>query len=156
MRSYGMHDGTEPTAGVYFALFNEIGIIAQLSRALFEARLPDGLLLPHFSVINHMVRLGDGKTPLDLARAFQVPKTTMTHTLSNLEKHGFVHIAPNPEDGRSKCVFLTEAGRRFRADAIGALGPDLHLMSAEIPEDAVASLLPSLEEIRKYLDANRR
>lgn len=156
MRSCGMDDGTKPKAGVYFALFNEIGIIAQLSRALFEARLPDGLLLPHFSVINHMVRLGDGKTPLDLARAFQVPKTTMTHTLSILDKHGFVLMAPNPEDGRSKCVFLTDAGRRFRADAINALGPDLQAMSAEISEDAVVSVLPRLEEIRKYLDSNRR
>ena len=30
--------------GYYFALFNEIGIIGQLSRARMEAELPDGLL----------------------------------------------------------------------------------------------------------------
>ena len=65
-----MPDGTPSTTGAYFALFNEIGIIAQLSRALFEARLPEGIHLPQFAVINHMVRLGDGKTPLALARAF--------------------------------------------------------------------------------------
>ncbi|MGB0499456.1 MAG: MarR family transcriptional regulator, partial [Rubricella sp.] len=47
----------------YFALFNEIGIIAQLSRALFEARLDDGITLPHFTVLNHLVRVGDGATP---------------------------------------------------------------------------------------------
>ncbi|MEM0950000.1 MAG: MarR family transcriptional regulator [Pseudomonadota bacterium] len=150
-----MPDGSKTTPGVYFALFNEIGIIAQLSRALFEARLPDGLLTPHFSVINHMVRLGDGKTPLDLARAFQVPKTTMTHSLSILEKHGFVRITKNPDDGRSKCVFLTDTGRAFREDAIRLLGPDLAAMASEIDAEDVVSLLPHLEAIRKYLDANR-
>jgi hypothetical protein len=30
------------TCAIYFRLFNEIGIIEQLSRARFEARLPRG------------------------------------------------------------------------------------------------------------------
>ncbi len=140
---------------MYFRLFNEIGIIGQLSRTLFEARLPEGLLASHFSVVNHMVRLGDGKTPLELARAFQVPKTTMTHSLSILEKHGFIRLAPNPQDGRSKCVFLTKAGRAFREDAIRSLGPDIAEMTGDIPADRVAALLPELERIRIYLDTHR-
>jgi hypothetical protein len=64
-----------------FPLFNEIGIIEQLSRARFEARLPQGVTGPHFSVLNHLMRVADGRTPLELARAFQVPKTTLSHTL---------------------------------------------------------------------------
>ena len=143
------------TRGMYFSLFNEIGIIGQLSRALFEARLPAGLLTAHFSVVNHLVRLGDGKTPLDLARAFQVPKTTMTHSLSILEKHGYIRIAKNPADGRSKCVYLTEDGRAFREDAIRALGPDLAAMAGQIDVEQVKLLLPHLEAIRMYLDENR-
>jgi hypothetical protein len=62
---------------LYFRLFNEIGIIEQLSRARFEARLPQGAPCPHFSVLNHLMRVEDGRTPLELARAFQVPKTTL-------------------------------------------------------------------------------
>ena len=55
--------------GYYFALFNEIGIIGQLSRAVMEAELPDGLLASHFSVLNHLIRVKDGQTPLKLAQA---------------------------------------------------------------------------------------
>ena len=84
----------------YFELFNEIGIIEQLSRADFEARLPKGVLVSHFGVLNHLIRVGDGRTPLELARAFQVPKTTMTHTLAGLEKRKWVETRPNPEDLR--------------------------------------------------------
>lgn len=145
----------DKTAGLYFSVLNEIGIVAQLSRTIFEARLPEGLLLPHFSVVNHLVRLGDGKTPLSIARAFQVPKTTMTHTLSVLERHGFIRMDPNPEDGRSKCVFLTDAGRAFRDEAIVGLGPDIADMSEAIPLDVVERMLPDLEALRRYLDENR-
>ncbi len=84
---------------MFFTLFNEVGIIGQLSGSLFERRLPDGFLVSHFSVLNHLVRLGEGKTPLDLARAFQVPKTTMTHTLAGLEGAGLIRFAPNPRTG---------------------------------------------------------
>ncbi|MEM9342495.1 MAG: MarR family transcriptional regulator [Pseudomonadota bacterium] len=147
-----MHDDA---ARMYFRFFNEIGIIGQLSRALFEARLPDGLLVSHFSVVNHLVRLGDGRTPLNIAQAFQVPKTTMTHTLSILEKHGFVEMVPNPDDGRSKLVKLTDAGRAFQGEAIERLGPDMLTMSEEIPAKRIAEIVPLLEEVRQYLDANR-
>lgn len=138
-----------------FSFFNEVGIIGQLSGSLFERRLPDGFLVSHFSVVNHLVRLGDGKTPLDLARAFQVPKTTMTHTLAGLDAAGFIRFAPNPRDGRSKCVMLTDAGRAFRDDAIARLAPDLAALSRAIPPDRVAAVLPLLAEIRGWLDAER-
>ena len=71
----------ETNPAVFFEVFNEIGIIEQLSRAVLEARLPDGLIAPHFTVLNHLVRVKDGQTPVHMARAFQVPKTSMTHTL---------------------------------------------------------------------------
>lgn len=139
----------------YFAFFNEIGIIAQLSRALMEARLPDGLILPHFSVINHLVRVGDGATPQKLARAFQVPNTTMTHTLAGLESRGYIEMRRNPRDGRSKCVWLTAAGKRFREQAIAALEPDLAVLAKQIKKTEIGQIAERLSEIRKILDAYR-
>jgi len=57
-----------------FEVFKEIGIIDQLARAQLEAQLPEGLIEPHFSVLNHLVNRGDGAVPIDMARAFQVPR----------------------------------------------------------------------------------
>jgi DNA-binding MarR family transcriptional regulator len=138
-----------------FSFFNEIGIIAQLSRAAMEARLPKGLTLPHFSVINHLIRVKDGQTPLALAKAFQVPKTTMTHTLSGLLNHGLVDMRPNPKDGRSKTVWLTEAGRQFRETAIRSIDPDMSAIKSAIPEEKIAEILPLLAEVRIFMDAYR-
>ena len=138
-----------------FSFFNEVAIIGQLAGSLFERRLPAGFLVSHFAVLNHLARLGDGKTPLALARAFQVPKTTMTHTLAGLEKAGLIRFAPNPRDGRSKCAMLTDAGRVFRNEAIGRLGPDLRAIARDIPPDRIAAVLPLLAEMRGWLDRER-
>lgn len=140
---------------LYFRFFNEIGIISQLSRAMMDARLPDGVTTSHFGVLNHLIRVQDGRTPLALARAFQVPKTTMTHTLGGLEKLGFITLSPNPEDGRSKLVWITEKGRAFRDQSIVALD-DAMVGFAETFSDAdMESLIPGLQAIREYMDKAR-
>ncbi len=145
----------EEAIGYYFALFNEIGIIGQLSRARMEAELPNGLLSSHFGVLNHLIRVKDGQTPLKLASAFQVPKTTMTHTLTGLEKHVLVEMRPNPKDGRSKCVWITEAGVSLRNETIMKLGANMQGLAEAFPIEEIGDLVPRLAEIRKFMDAAR-
>ena len=140
---------------LYFRLFNEIGIIEQLSRALLEAQLPDGMLVSHFSVLNHLIRVKDGRTPLELARAFQVPKTTMTHTLAGLEKAGLIEMRPNPKDGRSKCVWITDKGKALRGETIQKLGVEFAALSEALPTEKIGDIVPRLSEIRKFMDAAR-
>ena len=129
-----------------FRLFNEIGILNQLASALFEAKLPNGLLVSHFAALNHLARGREGTTPQAMARAFQVPKTTMSHTLAVLGRHGFVALRPHERDGRMKTVWLTEAGRAFRDSAIAALDPDLARISGAFEK-------PWLEETADRLEA---
>ena len=146
---------TDSRTGLFFAFFNEIGILEQLSRAMLEARLPPGLIAPHFAVLNHLIRVEDGRTPIDIARAFQVPKTTMAHTLAGLVERGLVEMRPNPDDGRSKRVWLTPAGRRFRDETIAALAPDAAAIMQVVPPERIAALLPELTDLRQHLDAMR-
>src|SRR3990167_6573870 len=102
------------SGALYFSLFNEIGIIAQLSAARFQKVMPHALTMAQFSLLNHCVRLGDGWTPARLAAAFQVTRGTMTNTLQKLEAKGFIRLEPDAEDARAKCVFLTPSGRAAR------------------------------------------
>ncbi len=138
-----------------FRLFTEIGIVSQLSGAMLEARLPEGMTGAQFGVLNHLVRGGDGRTPLDIARAFQVAKTTMSHTLSGLVKQGLVEMRPNPDDGRSKCVWLTSAGRQRREAAIGIVAQSYSKLAEQLSTAKVAMLAEELGELRMILDANR-
>jgi DNA-binding MarR family transcriptional regulator len=145
----------DDTAKTYFAFFTETAIISQLSGRMLEEALPGGFLVSHFGVLTHLVRLGDGRTPMAIARAFQVPKTTMTHTLSGLEKAGLIRLEPNPRDGRSKRVMLTPEGRRFRDAAIDRLQPQMQRIAERFPPEKIEAMLPVLAEIRSYLDQLR-
>ncbi|QJF52111.1 MarR family winged helix-turn-helix transcriptional regulator [Roseobacter ponti] len=140
---------------LFFEVFNEIGIIEQLSRTLLEARLPEGLIAPHFAVISHLVRRGDGRPPIEIARAFQVPKTSMTHTIKGLEGHGLVEVRPNPDDGRSKLVWLTPEGRSLRSDVVTTLAPDLHRLERGFDVTRLSAVLPVLRDLRIFLDDDR-
>ncbi len=140
---------------VVFELLNEVGIIAQLSRALLESHLEDGLTIHHFTALNHMVRLGDGQTPIEMARAFQVPKTSMSHTLAGLEKRDLIRLAPNPADGRGKLVLLTDAGRALRERAIQNITPEIAKMIPLFEQNEAKRIWQSLRKLRTLLDSSR-
>jgi len=140
---------------IFYEVFLEVGIIAQLSRAMLEGRMPEGLVQPHFSVLSHLIRVGDGRTPLAIADAFQVPKNTMTHTLKGLESYGLILLKSNPDDGRSKLVYITKQGKKMHGDIIKALVPDMKTMATEFDLEKLANALPTLQELRKYLDQKR-
>jgi DNA-binding MarR family transcriptional regulator len=103
---------------IAFQIMNEIGIIDQLGTTLFERSMPHGLTMPQFIVLNHFVRLGGDRSPVELANAIQVTKATMTSTLQRLEAKYFISTIPDPKDGRSKRISITNLGRQARQDAI--------------------------------------
>lgn len=138
-----------------YTLFREIGIIEQLSRTQLEAHLPDGLIAPHFAVLSHLTNRGDGAVPINMARAFQVPKTSMTHTLKGLEKGGYIEIRPNPEDKRSKTVWMTDAGRGLFHQTIERLGPGMGTVLSKMDAAKLTAILPVLSELREIMDAAR-
>lgn len=138
-----------------FQLFNEIGIIAQLSGTLFERVMPDGMTLAQFTVLNHFVRLGGERSPAQLAAAFQVTRGTMTSTLQKLEAKNLVDIAPDKADARAKIVRITETGRRMRERCISALGPKLADLSQKLEGLDMDSTIEPLQRLRRELDRAR-
>jgi len=106
-------------------------------------------------VLNHFVRLGRPSSPLRLARAFQVTKSTMTNTLQHLDRAGWVTIAPDPQDARAKVVAITPAGRAAREAAIAVLAPRLEGLAEGITADEIEAALPLLRRLRANLDAER-
>lgn len=141
--------------GAVFGFFNEIGIIEQLARTRVERILPGGMKMPHFGVLNHLVRLDKKESPAELAKAFQVTRPTMTNTVQRLEAKGYVSVEPNPTDGRAKLVLITPAGCRARNAAIEALAPLLAKISTDLGAELFTRPLPALQKVRIYMDENR-
>ena len=140
---------------LWFQVLNEIGIIEQLATTELTRVLPHGLTPAQFTVLNHCVRLGDNKTPAELAAAFQITRGTLTTTLKRLEEKGFISLIPDATDGRSKRVLLTETGRSAREESIAATYPLLAQLADELPEGLSDTLLPGLQALRQHLDEHR-
>lgn len=145
-------ENTDPLA---FRIFNEIGIIAQISGNMLERALPSELKLPHFLVLNHFVRLGEDSTPNQLARAFQISKGAMTNTLQRLESQGLISISPDASDGRVKRVTITPAGRQAREAGVAAVAPFIAEMHHVFDAEELSNLLPHLSRMRQWLGTQR-
>ncbi|MAU53420.1 MAG: MarR family transcriptional regulator [Roseovarius sp.] len=134
------------------ALFSEILTNEQLIRSRLSRVLPKGMEISHFSVLNHLARIGDERSPAQLAKAFHVTRGAMTNTLSRLEWAGYVHIRPDWEDARRKMVSVSPSGRQARDAAISAITPMVSDLIRELGEDRVRASLPVLRELRSKLE----
>ena len=66
-----------------------------------------------------------------------------------------ITIKPCPDDGRSKRVWITDAGRNLREQTIVDVGPELVNLLADISEQQIQAMIEKLTDIRQQLDANR-
>ncbi len=144
-----------PEGAPLFAFFTEIGIISQLSTALFESVLPDGLTLAQFGVLNWFSRVDTEASPGRLAKAFQVTGGAMTNTLKRLEANQLVKIEPDPLSGRKKRVTITEKGQQTRDKAIAATSPLLAELTERFDSNFILSQIKDLAQVRQYLDDRR-
>jgi len=74
-----------------------------------------GLKTTQYSLLSHVMRL-EPVRPSDLAGEMEMDASTLTRNLQPLVRAGWLEIGPG-EDGRSRCVTLTDAGREKRAEA---------------------------------------
>ncbi|UWQ91469.1 MarR family winged helix-turn-helix transcriptional regulator [Rhodobacteraceae bacterium M382] len=134
------------------SLFSEILMADQLARSRLTRALPRGMELSHFSVLNHLVRVGLERTPAQLAKTFHVTRGAMTNTLGKLEMAGYIHIRPDWDDARRKMVAISPAGRNARDAAIAGIAPIISEVVAELGQDRVKATLPILRELRTKLE----
>jgi len=134
------------------ALFSEIAVAEQLARGLLSKRLPRGMEVSHFSVLNHLAHVGGERTPAQLARLFHVTKGAMTNTLGKLEASGFIHIRPDWDDARRKFVAISPAGQAARDEAVLAIAPVFDGLISALGADKVRAALPFLRELRGQLE----
>lgn len=133
-------------------LFGELFMADQLARNRISKALPRGMELSHFSVLNHLARLQEERTPAQLARAFHVTRGAMTNTLSKLEWAGHIHIRPDWDDARQKFVAISPSGRAARDAAVQAVVPLIAEVVQSLGADRVRLVLPILRELRLKME----
>jgi DNA-binding MarR family transcriptional regulator len=137
---------------IAITLFSEIFMADQLARNLISRALPRGMEISHFSLLNHLARIGDERTPAQLARAFHVTRGAMTNTLTKLEWAGHIHIRPDWDDARRKFVAISPSGRAARDAALHSVTPLVAEVVQAVGADRVRAVLPVLRELRGRLE----
>ncbi|MEK6540845.1 MAG: MarR family transcriptional regulator [Pseudomonadota bacterium] len=152
---------TPPDSSAIRTLFQNIGIINQLSGAVARRALGSGsagganMGTSELSVLGRSIRIGDGETPTKLARLFQLSKPSMTAIITKLERKGFVELCADADDARSKRVYVTEAGRAAHAAAEGALGVAMARELAGIDVAALLTAAPGVALLKAHMDERR-
>lgn len=140
-----------------FNIINWIGIIEQLTSAKMR-QLLDGTDVPppQFSLLNHFShRPTEGKTITQTAQAMQQPQPGITKTIAKMVAKGFLREENNPKDGRSKLLYLTEAGIKAHNEAKNRLLYGLKDTFNGWSEAEKHDMFQSLDRLKIYLDNNR-
>src|SRR6266436_9359615 len=87
-----------------------------VTRLYDDALAPTGLGVNQFSVLARLGHVGPS-TIQDLARLLIMDRSTLGHLLRPLEKRGLVRLQVSEQDGRSRTVALTRAGKALVAKA---------------------------------------
>ncbi|HEU5047571.1 MAG TPA: MarR family transcriptional regulator [Rickettsiales bacterium] len=88
----------------------------KLARTFDDVLRPLGLTSGQFSLLMSLNRPAPPAMK-DVAYVLAMDRTTLTAALKPLERRGLVHIAPDPNDKRSKLLSLTPAGSELLAQA---------------------------------------
>ena len=124
-----------------FALSTRLG--AYLDRALEGT----GLRPVEYAVYSLMLEAGP-RTPSELAAALGVPPSTMSGYLRPMLERGDAERIPNPADGRSFRVALTDRGRGVQRRVNPAFNRASDAITAELdrPPDEVRAALAAIAD----------
>lgn len=96
-----------------------------------------GLSFAAFDVLATLRRSGPpyALSPTDLINWTMVTSGTMTNRIDRLQTQGLIERRPNPDDGRSTVVALTETGFALIDTVINEHVANQHRLIAQLPED---------------------
>ena len=110
-----------------------------------------GLKNTQYSLLSHVLALGPVR-PSDLAARMQLDASTLTRNLHPMVAQGWVLLGPG-ENGRSRTVSITDAGRAKRAEAQQAWKQAQLALNEALGPARVVQLHALLDECLALLDA---
>jgi DNA-binding MarR family transcriptional regulator len=145
-------EATERADNVLLQVFRT----GQAVRELMTHALSDsGVSADEWAVLS-AVGLFRSLAPTQLADVLRVPPTSISRYAAQLERQGLVVRVPNPADGRSHLLELTDDGR----DRVAAIAPRFRALVADLEQHAdvraIETSLIQLEVAAKQLDVDKR
>jgi DNA-binding MarR family transcriptional regulator len=148
------HEGAtaQTEVRVWLRLLSCATIIEKRLRRRFVARFDT--TLPRFDVMAALERHPEGISMGELSRSLLVSNGNVTALVRQLQSDGFTTVRPDPRDGRSSIVALTEQGRRHFAELAAAHRTWIKRMFAGIPRADQKALYDLLAVLKLSIAAD--
>ena len=124
-------------------------IYQKIDRRTVETMRQHDLTVSRFDVLNH-AGTPEGRTQQELARALLVTKGNVTQLLDAMERDGLLE---RRRDGRAKRIFLTEQGRRHRAELVALQEAEIAADLAALDDDEMHILIRLLRKVDRSLNS---
>ena len=131
--------------------FSEISMVDQLMRHKINRALPNGMELSQFMLLNYLATISEERRPSQLAKLFQLTRGAMTNTLGKLEAAGYIHMRPDWDDARRKCVVISSSGRKVRDEGLNKINPLIEEMVEVVGVEKLRDVLPIIRDLRNTL-----
>jgi DNA-binding MarR family transcriptional regulator len=95
----------------------------------------------------------DGITQAELCDRVRIEQPTMANTLQRMERDGLVSRAPDPNDGRSALITLTDRAKRLEQPLTTAAREVNRLTTQGLSRDEVTSTMRALATMIANLEA---
>ncbi len=141
----------EPEDHPDIQVFDEIRYIEHLVRSAIARKLPVGLTYPQFEVMNLLSRRGDGITPVEIARALQMTKSSLTNTLQRLYARKLIRVEVCANDLRRKRIWVTSEGKQAYVQSMIAIRPRMESLRDGFTQKEFREALPFLKALRTWL-----
>ena len=133
-------------------LFLDVYRLLDLTGAIVERQLREvGLPAYLFGLLSEIRRLGP-VTPTQVSQGTGIAVTTLRDNIQRLVDRGLIRRTPNPEDGRSYLVELTDKGELLARAADPALLAAYEVLERRLQRPRV-EYERTLEELREALAA---
>ena len=120
-------------------------IARQFALLLHERLKPLGIAPAQFPILLELWQQ-DGQSQQALVERAELSQATIANTLARMERDGLICREPNPDDARSRLIYLSDSARSLETAAVAA--------AAEINREALAAL--NDDEQTAFLDMAAR
>lgn len=79
--------------------------------------------------------IDDGTTQKELCDILYFPKQTVNKVIQSFEKKGYIVLAENKKDRRSRSIMLTEKGKKFQSEVIPCIDNAEHSAFASLTKE---------------------
>lgn len=134
-----------------------IGIIEQLSRNKVERQLASlNLSFPEFTTLSHFSHKNPPlKTVNSISQAMQQPQPNVSKTIKKMLAKGLVGANIDPDDSRSKQLFMTEFGAQALEKAVAVLAPAISPAFEGWTAEEMETFYEKLDKLKIWFDNNR-